>query len=85
MSTSTIRTAGDVRDEKAMAEFVLGIRDAARARIEAERQAYIAEQLARYPQIGTLNGGKFYAHVNGQYVESIFLNHVIDAIETANR
>ena len=74
MNNYHIRTAGDVRDEKISADA-----------IAAERQAYIAEQLARYPQIGVLNGGKFYAFVNGQYVESIFLARVIDAIETANR
>jgi len=84
MTTSTIRTAGDVRDEKISADAVAAYRDAARARIEADCKTYVAQQLARYPQIGTLNGGKFYAFVGGKYIESIFLARVIDAIE-ANR
>jgi hypothetical protein len=84
-----IRTVGDVRDERVFADALAAARDAARARVEADRRAYIAEQLARYPQIGTLNSGKFYAFVGGRtmkhYVESKFLARVIDAIEANNR
>lgn len=86
MKTTTIRTAGNVRDEKHLADAKPTYNEL-RALIKRRRQEYIdtytAAQLRKYPQIGTLNGGKFYAYVNGNYVESLVLSRVIAAIEAA--
>ena len=68
ITTTTIRTVGDVRDEKRLADAVSEYKDALRARIERERQEYQAARLREYPQIGTLNSGKFYAFINGEYI-----------------
>jgi len=86
-STSTIRTVGDVRDEKRFADAIEDYNNSLRARIEREKQQYIQARLREYPQIGTLNSGKFYAYVGGyterHYVESFFLSRVIDVINDA--
>lgn len=85
--TSPIVTVRDVRLEKLFREALEDQKNSARARIERDRQAYIAARLREYPQIGTLNSGKFYAYIGGysdkHYVESKFLSHVIDAIDAA--
>lgn len=83
MKTTTIRTAGNVRDQKHLADAKQAYNDELRARIEREQKEYIAARLSEYPQIGILCSGKFYAYAGGQYVESFFLSRVIDAIEDA--
>lgn len=85
MKTKTIRTVGDVRDEKRLAEALADEQNSARVRIERDRQEYIAARLREYPQIGTLSSGKFYAFIDGKYVESKFLASVIDAINDEAR
>lgn len=89
MKTTTIRTVGNVRDEKHLADAKLTYNEM-RAIIKHRQRrrqeyidTYIAAQLREYPQIGTLNGGKFYAYVNGNYVESLILSRVIAAIKAA--
>lgn len=54
---------GNLPEAKEHAAYVRAIR----AEKEAKR---IAGILAANPQIGVLNGGKFYAYVDGVYVES---------------
>jgi len=87
MTTKTLQTVGDVRDEKHAADARAEYKDALRARIERDRQEYIQAQLRNYPQIGVLNSGKFYAYVGGyaesNYVEGYFLTKIIDAINAA--
>lgn len=85
--TSPIITVRDVRLEKLFREALEDQKNSSRARIERDRQAYIAARLREYPQIGTLNSGKFYAYIGGysdkHYFESKFLSRVIDAINAA--
>jgi hypothetical protein len=83
MKTKTFLTVNDVREEKRFAEALADEQNSARVRIERDRQQYIASQLAQYPQIGVLNGDKFYAYVGSgrRYVESKFLSAVIDQIK----
>ncbi len=85
--TSTITTVRDVRLEKLFSEALEDQKNSARVRIERDRQAYITARLRDYPQIGTLNSGKFYAFIGGygneHYFESKFLSRVIDAINAA--
>jgi hypothetical protein len=82
-TTKTFRTVNDVREEKRFAEALADELNTARVRIERDRQKYIASRLAQYPQIGVLNGEKFYAYVGAErrYVESKFLNSIILEIE----
>lgn len=85
--TSTFATVRDARLEKLLLEAIEDQKNSARVRAEKERQASITARLREYPQIGTLNSGKFYAFVGGysdkHYVESKFLSRVIDAINAA--
>lgn len=87
MNTTAIATVRDARTEKLLIEAAEDQKNSTRARIERDRQAYISARLREYPQIGTLNSGKFYAFVGGysdkHYVESKFLSRVIDAINAA--
>lgn len=80
MKTKTIRTVGDVRDEKRLVEALADEQNSARVRIEREHQEYIATCLRRYPQIGWLSSGKFYTYIGADYVESKYLACVIEAI-----
>lgn len=83
MKSTTIRTVGDVRDQKRFADAIDDYNNSLRVRIERERQEHVEARLREYPQIGKLNSGKFYAYVNGQYIEGFFLSRVIDAINDA--
>lgn len=82
MKTKTFLTVNDVREEKRLVEALADEQNSARVRIERDRQQNIANQLAQYPQIGVLNGEKFYAYVGSgrRYVESKFLGAVINEI-----
>jgi hypothetical protein len=85
--TSTFTTVRDVRIQKLLLEAIEDQKNSARVRAEKEHQASITAQLREYPQIGTLNSGKFYAFVGGysdkHYFESRSLSRVIDAINAA--
>jgi hypothetical protein len=83
MTTKIIQTLADSRDEKRSADARAEYNDALRARIERDRQENIQARLREYPQIGLLSSGKFYAFVNGTYVEGYFLSKIIDAINAA--
>lgn len=84
---SNIITVRDARLEKLFREALEDQRNSARVKIERDRQAYVTARLREYPQIGTLNSGKFYAFIGGygleNYFESEFLSQVIDAINSA--
>lgn len=85
--TSTFATVRDARLEKLLLEAIEDQKNSARVRAEKEHQASIAAQLREYPQIGTLNSGKYYAYIGGysdkHYFESRSLSRVIDAINAA--
>ena len=53
-----------------------------KASVEAARKEYIAQLMRQHPQVGLLNGGKFYAHIgiNRIYFESFFIGRVIDRL-----
>jgi hypothetical protein len=78
-----ITTLHDITEDKALADA----RDEANDRINADRQAHIAAILATYPQIGRLNSGRSYAYVgpDRQYVESAYINRVVEAIEYSKK
>ena len=56
--------------------------DNSKASVEAARKEYIAQLMRQHPQVGQLNGGKFYAHIgiNRIYFESFFIGRVIDRL-----
>jgi len=73
-------TLSQVREEKALADALANSRAEARVRVERDRKEYIESQLQLHPEIGVLNGGKFYAFTRKGYVESKFLSQVVDSL-----
>lgn len=85
----SIFTLGDARDEKRLMDARAEARDAARiAKLEAAAKV-VRDTLRAYPEIGTLNSGKFYAYVGGyanhNYVESRDVRAVASAIDGARK